>query len=430
MLRRISYFILGLLLGAVAVIFWANEAQAITYSPNGITGLNLVYNGNDDDNAYTVNLPWNINFLGTNYNRVYVGTNGYITFSSPNSTYSGFSASNPSGPHISIYPADRRLYKLYYAQLNAGTAQARFVIRAEGVDYSNGAVTYVWEVHFYPGTSYFDIYFVDAPSSGNAGTTGISNGSSYVLTYTTTESTGIRINSNGTLDVGAPAYSSSITNAQQTRKTSETAQRTGQSGNLLYIEQVGDNNNITIRQGVTITGKNRIELYANGNNNTLNLNQGYNTDGSIPNSEYNNHYQYLNLSGSSNNITTKQINGSSTVGHFMETTVSGNTNTLNMTQQGVGSKTLFLNVNGGSNSVTTNQKDAGQHYLDINLIGNGHTVNTIQEGAGNHAATINFTNAGGASTLNMNQSGSTNQTYSINQSCANASGCSTTITQP
>jgi hypothetical protein len=228
----------------------------------------------------------------------------------------------------------------------------------------------------------------------------------------------------------APTYSSGITVSQQTRKNSETAQRTGQSGNGIYIEQIGDNNNITIRQGVTITGKNRIELYANGNSNTLNLNQGYNADGSLSNSEYNNHYQYLNISGSSNNITTKQINGSSTVGHFMETTVSGNTNTLNMTQQGVGSKTLFLNVNGGSNSVTTNQKDAGQHYLDITLIGNGHTVNGIQEGAGNHAATVNFTNSGGSSTLNMNQSGSTNQTYSINQSCANASGCSTTITQP
>jgi hypothetical protein len=132
-------------------------AQAITYAPNGTSGLNLVYNGNDDDNSYTVNLPWSINFLGTNYNSVYVGTNGYITFSSPNSTYSGFSASNPAGPHISIYPADRRLYKLYYAEIAAGTAQARFVIRAEGVDYSNAAVTYVWEVHFYPGASYFDI---------------------------------------------------------------------------------------------------------------------------------------------------------------------------------------------------------------------------------------------------------------------------------
>ena len=430
MLRRISFFILGLLLGAVITIFWASNANAVEYTPNGTTGLNLVYNGNDDDNSYTVNLPWSINFLGTNYNSVYVGTNGYITFSSPNSTYSGFSASNPAGPHISIYPADRRLYKLYYAELAAGTAQARFVIRAEGVDYSNAAVTHIWEVHFYPGSSYFDIYFVDAPSSGNAGTTGISNGTSYVLTYTTTELTGIRINANGTLDVGAPAYSSSITNAQQTRKTNETAQRTGQSGNGIYIEQIGDNNDITIRQGITITGKNRIELYANGNNNTLNLNQGYNVDGTVSLSEYNNHYQYLNISGASNNITTKQINGTVNLGHFMETTVSGNTNVLNMTQQGSGSKTLFLNINGGSNSVTTNQKEGGQHYLDLSLTGNGHTVNATQQGTGNHAATINFTNSGGASSLNLNQSGSTNQTYSINQSCANAGGCATTITQP
>jgi hypothetical protein len=228
----------------------------------------------------------------------------------------------------------------------------------------------------------------------------------------------------------APTYSSSITTEQQNRKTNETAQRTSQSGNGIYIEQIGDNNDITIRQGITITGKNRIELYANGNNNTLNLNQGYNVDGTVSLSEYNNHYQYLNLSGASNNITTKQINGTSTVGHFMETTVSGNTNVLNLTQQGTGSKTLFLNVNGGSNSVTTNQKEGGQHYLDLSLTGNGHTVNATQQGTGNHAATINFTNSGGASSLNLNQSGSTNQTYSINQSCANAGGCATTITQP
>jgi hypothetical protein len=228
----------------------------------------------------------------------------------------------------------------------------------------------------------------------------------------------------------APTYSSSITTEQQNRKTSELAQKAAQSGNGIYIEQVGDNNDITIRQGITITGKNRIELYANGNNNTLNLNQGYNVDGTVSLLDYNNHYQYLNISGASNNITTKQTNGTSTVGHFMETTVSGNTNVLNLTQQGTGSKTLFLNVNGGSNSVTTNQKEGGQHYLDLSLIGNGHTVNTTQQGTGNHAATINLTNSGGAATLNLNQSGSSNQTYSINQSCANAGGCSTTITQP
>jgi hypothetical protein len=426
MLRRISYFILGIMLGAVAMIFWASNADAVEYSPNGTAGLNLVYNGNDDDNAYTVNLPWAINFLGTNYNSVYVGTNGYITLSSPNSTYSGFSASNPAGPHISIYPADRRLYKLYYAQLGAGTAQARFVIRAEGVDYSNAAVTYVWEVHFYPGTSYFDIYFVDAPSSGNAGTTGISNGTSYVLTYTTTELTGIRINANGTLDVGAPVYSSGITGAQTARKNSETTQRTSQSGNEINIDQIGDNNSITIRQGVSATGKNRIELYSNGSSNTYNLNQGYLTDGTVVGGDSSNHYLYLNVTGSNNTIT-KQQTGTT---NFNETTVSGNTNNLTNIQQGNSPKILFQNIVGNSNTVTTNQKDTGNHYLDINLTGTGHNVNAIQEGSGSHAATINFTNSGGASSLNLNQSGATNQTYSIQQSCTNPAGCSATVTQP
>ena len=427
MLRRISYFILGLLLGAVAMIFWAGEAQAITYAPNGTAGLNLAYNGNDDDNSYTVNLPWTINFLGTNYNSVYVGTNGYITFSSPNSTYSGFSASNPAGPHISIYPADRRLYRLYHAQLGAGTAQARFVIRAEGVDYSNAAVTHVWEVHFYPGTSYFDIYFVDAPSSGNAGTTGISNGSSYILSYTTTELTGIRINANGTLDVGAaPAYSSGITNAQTTRKDSETTQRLNQSGNQVIIEQIGDNNNFTIRQGVTISGKNRIELYSNGNYNTLNLNQGYTTQGTASAGDSNDHYLSLNLTGNTNAITTQQTGTSK----WNEINLTGNNNSLTNLQTGTGAKILFQSVNGNNNTINTTQKDGGNQYLDIKLTGAGHSVTAVQEGAGNHAATIDFTNAGGASSLNLNQLGVTAQTYSIQQSCTNAAGCNTSITQP
>ena len=222
-----------------------------------------------------------------------------------------------------------------------------------------------------------------------------------------------------------PQYSSGITNAQQTRKNSETTQRLNQSGNEINIEQIGDNNNFTIRQGVTLGAKNRIELYSNGDSNTYNLNQSYTTNGTAV-SDSGNHYMYLNVTGSNNNIT-KQQTGTT---NFVETTVSGNTNNLTNIQQGNSPKILFQNVNGNNNTVTTNQKDGGQHYLDINLTGNGHNVNATQEGAGNHAATIQFTNSGGASSLNLNQSGSTNQTYSINQSCTNPAGCSTTITQP
>jgi len=224
----------------------------------------------------------------------------------------------------------------------------------------------------------------------------------------------------------APTYSSGITNAQQTRKNSETLQRTSQSGNEINIDQIGDNNSITIRQGVSATGKNRIELYSNGSSNTYNLNQGYLTDGTVMGGDSSNHYLYLNVTGSNNNIT-KQQSGTT---NFNETTVSGNTNNLTNIQQGNSPKILFQNIVGNSNTVTTNQKDTGNHYLDINITGSGHNVNAIQEGSGSHAATIQFTNSGGASSLNLNQSGSTNQTYSIQQSCTNPAGCSATVTQP
>jgi hypothetical protein len=224
----------------------------------------------------------------------------------------------------------------------------------------------------------------------------------------------------------APTYSSGITAAQTTRKNSETTQRLNQSGNEINIDQIGDNNSITIRQGVSATGKNRIELYSNGSNNTYNLNQGYLTDGTAVGGDSSNHYLYLNVTGSNNTIT-KQQTGTT---NFNETTVSGNTNNLTNIQQGNSPKILFQNIVGNSNTVTTNQKDTGNHYLDISITGNGHNVNAIQEGTGNHAATIQFTNSGGASSLNLNQSGSTNQTYSIQQSCTNPAGCSATVTQP
>jgi hypothetical protein len=224
----------------------------------------------------------------------------------------------------------------------------------------------------------------------------------------------------------APTYSSGITAVQETRRNSETTQRLNQSGNEIQIEQIGDNNNITIRQGVTISGKNRIELYSNGDYNTLNLNQGYTTSGNVSSNDSNNHYLNLNLIGN-NNTVTKQQTGTN---NFVETTISGNTNNVSNIQQGTSGKILFQNISGNSNTVTTNQRDSGQHYLDIKLTGNGHNVGVTQQGTGNHAATIDFTNSGGASSLNLNQSGSVNQTYSIQQSCVNPAGCSTTITQP
>lgn len=256
-----------------------------------------------------------------------------------------------------------------------------------------------------------------------------------------------------------PVYTSSITAAQQTRKDSAGTRRTAISNSGIYIDQVGDNNTVTvtqegnnkitgigqqsasiqgnsntvtIRQGTatgSTTGKNLLELSVVGDSNTVNLNQGKNSDGTNPGLDSNNHYQMLNLSGSNNSITTVQKDGTNSgAGHFMENTVSGNSNVINLTQQGSGSKVLFTNVNGNTNTVNVNQKDTGTHYLDVGLVGNGHTVNATQEGTGNHKATISLTNAGAGGTVNLNQLSGTGQVYSIQQSCATSS-CGATITQ-
>ena len=222
-----------------------------------------------------------------------------------------------------------------------------------------------------------------------------------------------------------PPYSSGITSTQQPSKNTNTTLRQSQSGNQIYVDQVGNSNTITLRQGSSTAGKNRMDVYAHGDGNTINLNQGYLADGTVNPGDTNNHYLNLHMSGNSNNVTTVQKDA----GQYNETTISGNSNIINLQQSGSGSKTLFANVNGGNNTLNAQQKDSGQDYLDVKLTGNGHSVTALQQGGGNHAATIDLTNSGGASTLNMTQQGSTAQTYSIQQSCTNPAGCSTTIVQ-
>jgi hypothetical protein len=452
----------NILISFILMLFFANsKAEAINYTPNGTTGLNLVYNGGVDDTFFTVNLPWTINFLGTNYSTIYVGSNGYITFSSGSSQYSGFSPSSPAGPKINVIPGDRILTKLYYAQINAGTADAKFVIRVEGYDYSNAAIAHIYEVIFYSGKSYYDIYFVQSPTSGNqnGGTSGISNGSSFVLTYNTTSPTGIRINSDGTLYVETPpnggggSYTSNITNSQQTNITANLGRTTALSnGNEIYIEQVGNSNTTTITQSgnynkitgttnqtatisgnsnnTTIrqnsgTGKNLIDLNVSGTgNNTLNLNQGYVTDGTISSNQLGNNYQKIDLQGSYNTITTQQTRTVGTVGNYMEQSVSGNYNSITSTQSG-DNKLLFNSITGNNNTVSTTQSGTGaQHYIDLTLNGNGNSATVNQSGNTQNKATIVINNIGGSAGVDLTQTGG--QTYNITTNCVTLGGCGTT----
>ena len=431
MLSTLSKVVVSLLL----FCSFNTTVKAINYSPNGTSGLNLVYNGMVDDTFFVVPMPWTVSFLGSNYGSIYVGSNGYITFSSGNNTYSGFSPSNPGGPHISIIPGDRYLQKLYYAQLNSGTPDAKFVIRVEGVDYSNQAITHIYEVHFYSGKSYYDIYFIDSPSSGNqnGGTSAISNGSSYTLTYSTTELSGIRINSNGTIYIDTPQ--SGITNNQQTI-VNTTKSITG-SG--IYINQAGSGVNISITQqgpnnlikgqdlssaaqilgdynSLTVnqnTSGNVLGIDVNGNNNTIDITQNKNQRALV------------GITGNSNSLTMEQQIFGVSGEHFAKINIVGNSNTVDTSQKDSGNKILFTDIQGSNNTVDVKQWGTGQHFLDLTL-GNSNTVNVTQDGSGSHNATVNL--SGNPTTLNLTQDSSTGQNYYLQQVCTTGT-CSATVTQ-
>lgn len=247
----------------------------------------------------------------------------------------------------------------------------------------------------------------------------------------------------------APTYTANITAAQQSRVTA--FQTRSVVNNTIYIDQVGDNNtlsvtqsgranevrgigqqaaqiqgssnSVTIRQGdLDTTGKNSLELRVIGGNNVLNLNQSVTATGASTNSS-NNHYQSVDVAGSYNTVTTQQNNNGGVGGHYMETTITGNTNTLNATQTNNANKTLFNTITGNNNTVSVVQKDGGQHYLENTLTGNGNTVTAVQEGATANRASITINNSGGPGAVDLIQSGGA--VYNITTTCVTAGGCGT-----
>jgi hypothetical protein len=182
--------------------------------------------------------------------------------------------------------------------------------------------------------------------------------------------------------------------------------------NYLYIEQVGgDYNTVNITQSGT---KNTMELGINGNSNTINATQtGAN---------------YLNalVQGSTNSVTSLQTNIAGT--NYQETKImSGNNNTINVSQKDNGNNLMFNTITGSNNSISAVQEGGGNHYLENKLTGNGNNVLANQSGSTANKANIDLTNAGGPATVDLQQSGGKN--FTIIQSCTNPAGCSTVIRQ-
>jgi hypothetical protein len=110
--------------------------------------------GNNDDGFWTLNLPFNITFLGTTYSTIYVGTNHYLTFGAGSSIYTNLSATNPNLPKIMWSCADNSVQRIYYG-VEGSAPNRTYRVRVEGTASTGGTVgnpNMVNEYVFYEAT--------------------------------------------------------------------------------------------------------------------------------------------------------------------------------------------------------------------------------------------------------------------------------------
>lgn len=205
-----------------------------------------------------------------------------------------------------------------------------------------------------------------------------------------------------------------ITTEQQNQVNLARARQT--LGNKVYVTQIGHYNNIDVLQSGTY---NLVDVLIDGDNNTTNVDQ-YGAK----------NYSRVEKTGNNNITNVYQSNsGGNVSGHHSGVTINGSSNSVAVTQTGDGEKLSFILIEGNNNNVTNLQTGTSNKYSDIKTTGNGHTVNLDQKDSGSHAARIELNNIGGSSNINVLQQGNTNQSYLLQQQCANANGCSVTVTQ-
>ena len=166
------------------------------------------------------------------------------------------------------------------------------------------------------------------------------------------------------------------------------------------------------------TQDSKVSVEQIGNSNTITVNQT---------GTENNSLQYTG-NGSFNTVTVNQSGTNATIANYAEIVVTGNSNSVSLTQQSTGgTKSAFITVNDNNNTITATQKDSGSHYLNLTVSGGNKTVDVLQQGSANHMA--NVTLSGNQTGLNLTQSGNQQQFYSINHTCSTAGGCGTITVQ-
>ena len=175
----------------------------------------------------------------------------------------------------------------------------------------------------------------------------------------------------------------------------------------------GNNNNIEIRQKCSFStcNANDAQFHIQGNNNDVLFGQGYylsstdDTTFDYDNYEPGGNFLRLDIHGSNNDFSGSQKMDSSSTNHSMTVNLYSNSNDVFAQQWANGNKTLTLTTNNDSNIVDIEQNSTGAHSATISLDGTNPT------------------------TLDLLQQGTTNQSYTLTQSCVTVGGCSISVTQ-
>lgn len=207
-----------------------------------------------------------------------------------------------------------------------------------------------------------------------------------------------------------PTYPAASISDQQNIKLTQTNAITS---NSVYLESVGDNNNVYIEQHSkfnAIRGVNGYQsMVLNGSNNTVTIHQGTTT------TAVGNNLAEISLTGDNNTFSlTQQHNWK-----YAEVITNGTGNQYNFQQNDVGGKSLFVNVLGDSNIITTLQQGAGQHFIDINATYGSANINITQSGDQQHLFSLTLNNPGIGVTVD--QSISTGDSAAMEITCTTGS---------
>lgn len=107
-----------------------------------VTGLTISTTptvGNSDDGFWTLGIPFNVTYLGTAHNTVYVGTNTYLTFEGGSTIYFGIDADTPNFPKIMVGSADNSVQRIYHGT-EGSSPNRTFRIIVEGNASTSGTL--------------------------------------------------------------------------------------------------------------------------------------------------------------------------------------------------------------------------------------------------------------------------------------------------